>query len=518
MRPALSGAGVGRIGIAGLSVAVARPTPGWRSRVPVIQGLALCLLSSSCAVAPINSRAQQSANGASAKASATAGKPLTVSVAAASAPAPRELAAVVEVAGRGGRLNAAQRGQLLARLGRQGNASLLNRQLAALASVDRVELQANNQARLLIDGPVAFDAMFKAIAEARHTVLVHSYIVDDSALAQRLAALLLRKVAEGVSVHMLYDALGSIGTDPAYFDGLLASGVKICATNPVNPLLRPGYWNITARDHRKIISVDRRIGFTGGINISAVYSSGSFGRGGRQRARDNPKEGWRDTQIALKGPAVAVLDDLVRQTWRDQGCGPSLPPPPVEPVSATGSQVVQILPTNAREPDGRFYRMLITSIDASLRSIQLTMAYFAPGDDMIDALCDAARRGVQVQLILPEHSDFAPVLHAGRSHYQRLLEAGVKLYELQDAVLHAKTAVIDGVVSTVGSSNMDWRSFSSNSEVDALVYGEDFGREMAAMFETDLRDSKQITLAAWSGRPLLQRGKEWLARAFERWW
>ena len=446
------------------------------------------------------------------------GKPVAAGAAGALAPATRELAVVVEVAGRGGRLNAAQRSQLLARLGQQGHASLLNRQLAALASVERIELQANNQARLLIDGPAAFDAMFKAIAMARQTVLVHSYIVDDSALAQRLAALLTRKVAEGVAVHMLYDAVGSIGTDQAYFDGLQASGVKTCAINPVNPLLRPGYWNIAARDHRKIISVDRRVGFTGGINISAVYSSGSFGRGGRQRARDNPREGWRDTQIALQGPAVAVLDDLVRQTWRDQGCEASLPPPAVEPARVAGSQVVQILPSNAREPDGRFYRMLITGIDAAQKSIQLTMAYFAPGADMIDALCDAARRGVQVQLILPEHSDFAPVLHAGRSHYQRLLEAGVKLFELQDAVLHAKTAVIDGVVSTVGSSNMDWRSFSSNSEVDALVYGEDFGREMAAMFEADLRDSKQITLAAWSERPLLQRGKEWLARAFERWW
>ena len=479
------------------------PLPPTLRRVRLLHSLLLCLLTSACAVAPQNLRAQQG-----------------VGAAKASAPAPsvRQVAAVVDAAGRGGRLNAAQRTQLLARLAAEGKGSLLKRQLAALASVDAVELNAHNQARLLIDGPAAFDAMFKAIEQARHTVLVHSYIIDDSALAQRLASLLVRKAAQGVAVHVLYDALGSIGTDQAYFDALKAGGVHTCAANPVNPLQRPGYWNITSRDHRKITSVDRHTGFTGGINISSVYSSGSFGRGGRQSAKVDPTEGWRDTQVQLRGPAVVVLDDLVRQTWQDQGCEAALPATPPLPAAAAGDQVVQIVPTNAQQPDARFYRLLITSIDASQHSVRLTMAYFAPGDEMVDALCDAARRGVKVQLILPAHSDFAPVLHAGRSHYQRLLEAGVQLYELQDAVLHAKTAVIDGVVSTVGSSNMDWRSFNANSEVNALVYGEDFGREMAAMFEADLRDSQQITLAAWRQRPLLQRGKEWLARAFERWW
>lgn len=162
--------------------------------------------------------------------------------------------------------------------------------------------------------------------------------------------------------------------------------------------------------------------------------------------------------------------------------------------------------------------MLLHAIDTSTTSVHLTMAYFAPGQEMIDALCEAAQRGVDVRLVLPSVSDFAPVLHAGRSHYQRLLEAGARLYELDDAVLHAKTAVIDGVVSTVGSSNMDWRSFVANNEVNAVVFGERFGAAMAEVFQQDLVRSTAVDAAQWAQRSLMQRAREALARLFERWW
>jgi cardiolipin synthase A/B len=145
------------------------------------------------------------------------------------------------------------------------------------------------------------------------------------------------------------------------------------------------------------------------------------------------------------------------------------------------------------------------------------MAYFAPGAEMIDALGQAARRGVDVHLILPSISDFAPVLHAGRSYYAGLLEAGVKISERQDAVLHAKTAVIDGVWSTVGSGNLDWRSLVANDEVNAIVLGEDSAQDMERIFERDLAQSEAIDPARWADRPIGQRLKEWLARIAERW-
>lgn len=434
-------------------------------------------------------------------------------------PGNQALAAQMQVRGAQGRLSAEQRTQLLARLGAQGSASLLQRQLAAMAETDAPLLFANNGVQLLIDGPRTFAAMFAAIEGARHSVLLQSYIVEDTAIAQQLAALLARKRAQGVQVALLYDDLGSLGTSKAYFSALLAAGVPSCALQPVSPLTRPGHWNITARDHRKILVVDRSTGFTGGINISAVYASGSFGRGGR--SRDLPANGWRDTQVQIQGPAVAALDDLVRATWVAQGCSGSLVPPAgllAAPAHAMGAAVVRIIPVTPDEPVNRLYTLLLGAIDASQRSVYLTMAYFSPGQDMRDALCDAARRGVDVQLVLPARSDFTPVLDAGRSYYTALLEAGAQVHELQDAVLHAKTAVIDGVVSTVGSSNMDWRSFAGNSEINAVVFGEDFGDAMQAMFRQDLKDSHTITLAAWRRRPLLQRGRETLARWFEAWW
>lgn len=432
-------------------------------------------------------------------------------------PQAKAVAADLQISGQRGRLSRAEREQLLVRLGREGGASLLSRHLAAMTAADTLQLYAGNSARLLIDGPATFAAMFAAIEQARSSVLIQSYIVEDSSLARRLADLLARKRAQGVPVLLMYDAVGSIKTAKTFFDALQAAGVATCALNPVNPLQRPGYWNITERDHRKIVTVDRQIGFTGGVNISSVYASGSFGRGGRAPA--NPDIGWRDTQIRLQGPAVAALDDLARQRWSEQGCQGALPPlPKPQQGPAAGPAVVRVIPSSPGDPVNRIYTMLLTAIDAAQHSVYLTMAYFAPGAEMLDALCDAAERGVDVQLVLPAQSDFAPVLHAGRSYYDRLLSAGAKIHELQHATLHAKTAVIDGVLSTVGSSNLDWRSLVSNSEVNAVIFGEDFGDAMARMFRTDMGNSSAVTLSTWRARPLWRRGVEWLARALERFW
>ncbi len=421
-------------------------------------------------------------------------------------------------------MNQTQRDALLRRIGGQGQANLLNRHLQVMAEFDEVDLYAHNETRLLIDGPAAYASMFQAIEQARGSILLQSYIIEDSAISQRLAAVLKRKKADGVAVAVLYDAVGSIGTPEGFFDDLRASGIFTCAFNPVNPLKRLGYWDITHRDHRKILAVDRQVGFTGGMNISAVYTSGSFG-GSRQRRVDDPKRvGWRDTQVRIAGPAVAPLEDLVRATWQQQGCEGPLPPLPQvasgspRQQATAGGDVVRIVASSPDVDDGRIYAMLLNAIDTASVSIHLTMAYFAPGPDMVDALCDAAARGVAVRLILPSVSDFKPVLYAGQSYYDQLLESGVQLYELDDAVLHAKTAVIDGVVSTVGSSNMDWRSLAANNEVNAVIFGQAFGQAMTRMFEADLARSTRITAERWAERPVWQRTKERLARLWERLW
>jgi len=423
-----------------------------------------------------------------------------------------------ELHGTKGRMAPQARQRVLAQLAAEGKADLSSRHLAlltqagSLPALPALPIYAGNQARLLIDGPDTFAAMFAELEQARSSILLETYILEDQGLAQRMAELLLRKQAQGVQTHVLYDALGSLGTAPGYFEALRAGGVAVCAFNPVNPLMRPGHWDLTQRDHRKILVVDGAVAFVGGINISEVYASGSFGR-----RKSRSERGWRDTQVQLRGPAVAALDTLVREAWLAQGCG-NLPATATAASSAAGRQVIQIIPSGTGGNEARMYGALLTAIDGAQRSVHLTMGYFAPGPDMIAALAEAARRGVDVVLILPSMSDFAPVLHAGRSHYGTLLQAGVKLHELQGAVLHAKTAVIDGVFSNVGSSNMDWRSFVGNNEINAVMIGDDFGQEMEAMFRRDLAASAPVTLAQWQARPWLQRAKESAARLLESWW
>lgn len=428
---------------------------------------------------------------------------------------PPEAPRAVSIAGPQGRLNAAERDALLRRLAAEGRPTLLQRQLAAMALFGDADLVAGNDTRLLVDGPETFEALFQAIARARRSVLVESYIVEDEGIAQRLAQALLKKRAEGVEVALIYDHLGSFGTDAAYFDALRAGGVAVCAFNPLVSLRDRRAQPASERDHRKIVAVDGTVAFTGGINISGVYSSGSFSRAPRTAA----PRGWRDTHVQLRGPAALRLDGLVRQTWRDQGCEGALGDGAVTPAAAaSGDDVVRVVPSAPGDDHPRMYAQLMTAFDTAARSIHVTMAYFAPGDDMVDALCEAARRGVDVQLLLPSQSDFGPVLHAGRARYQQLLDAGVRIHEFQGAVLHAKTAVVDGVWSTVGSTNLDFRSFVGNNEINVVVLGAGFGGEMERMFATDRAASAPVTLERWRERPWTDRLLQGAARLFERWW
>jgi cardiolipin synthase len=178
--------------------------------------------------------------------------------------------------------------------------------------------------------------------------------------------------------------------------------------------------------------------------------------------------------------------------------------------------LVKVLASDPDQPVNPIYRSLLSAIDASRRSVHLTMAYFAPGADMVQALGDAATRGVDVVLLLPGRSDSQLMLQAGRANYTQLLAAGVRVFELQHALLHAKTAVIDGVYSTVGSSNMDWRSFADNSELNVVVLGDDFGQEMEALFRRDLATAQPVDPATWPDRSWRDRAMQRLGRWLER--
>lgn len=429
---------------------------------------------------------------------------------------PGAAAGTVTVSGARGPVGAVQQSRTLQRTAAEGGADRIRVHLQALTTTGDVDLIQGNRARLLVDGPQTFAAMKTAIAGARRRILLESYIVEDAGVAAEVATLLLKKAAEGVGVALIYDAVGSISTPTEFFDRLRAGGVKVCAFNPVKPERRWGMGRITHRDHRKLLVVDGDVAYTGGINISRVYGSGSFGRSRRAPDADALKDGWRDTQIELRGPVVPVLAEVFADTWRKQACeGELVMTLPAAARSEPGGRIVKVVASDANEQGNRIYSSLLAAVAAATHSIHLTMAYFAPGRDFVAALTDAARRGVDVQLVLPGRSDFALVLHAGRAYYSQMLDAGVKLYEMEHAMMHAKTAVIDGVFSTVGSSNLDWRSIVSNNELNVIVLGDDFGAEMEAVFERDRATSRAIDAATWARRGLRQRALEAIACAAE---
>jgi cardiolipin synthase len=260
--------------------------------------------------------------------------------------------------------------------------------------------------------------------------------------------------------------------------------------------------------------VDGRTAFLGGINISSVYSSGSIGRG--RDAPVDPKSGWRDTDVQIDGPVVAGFQKLFMQTWEKQK-GPALAPRDYFPtVAASGNDIVRAIGSSPDDPFSLIYLTLVSAITNAEKNVYITNAYFVPDPQLLKALLDAARRGVDVRIMLPSTSDSQTVFYAGRSYYAELLEGGVKIYERKAALLHAKTAIVDGVWSCVGSSNLDWRSALANDEINAVILGREFAAQMQAAYMTDIAASNAIDLETWSRRSLLDRFREMTARVWGR--
>jgi cardiolipin synthase len=405
--------------------------------------------------------------------------------------------------------------RIMERLKRQvGPVDILERHIALIESVSGSPLVAGNKVTLLIDGPATYSAMFKAIQNAKDHINLETYIFDDDEVGHRFADLLLLKQAEGVHVNLIYDSVGCLSTPAAFFQRLRDGGVQTLEFNPVNPLKARRKWLLTHRDHRKILIVDGSVAFTGGVNISRVYSGSSLS--GEKRGEKIEKF-WRDTHVQIEGPAVAEFQKLFLDTWAGEK-GPELPRREYFPaLKREGNDLVQVIGSTPGQENRITYIMYVSAFVDAQNFMHLTNSYFVPDKQTIKALRNAARRGVDVRIVLPGASDEMVVFYAGRSHYTHLLKSGVKLYEHRDAMLHAKTAVIDGVWSTVGSTNMDLWSFLRSDEVNAIILGRDFAAEMEAMFEKDIENSNQILLEQWKKRPLRDRMKERLARLLQYW-
>jgi len=357
-----------------------------------------------------------------------------------------------------------------------------------------------NRVDLLVDGPATFAAMRGAISAAHVQIDMESYEFDDQAGGQ-FADLLVAARGRGVAVHLIYDGWGAITTKSAIFDRLRTSGVEVLEYNPLDPNTRVSI-DLNRRDHRKLLCVDGHLCITGGDNISKVYENAPAPRG-----TDPNEQAWRDTDVRIDGPVTAQLEEVFGETWREQH-GRPFPAAPQSSASPAGSTLIQAIDGAPEDGQPLIYRTLLASISLAQRSVHLTTGFFVPTPDMRHALEAAARRGVDVQLIVPGESDSNMALWAGRSDYGELLDAGVQIHERQGRILHAKTAVIDAGWSAVGSANLDWRSAIWNNEIDVVILGAEFANKLDALFISDRSQSHTIDRMSWHRRGILQRIKE----------
>ena len=421
----------------------------------------------------------------------------------------------LQLAGARGMLTPAQSRAALDKLKSRGTPTdIFDRHLALEEAIAGNPLTTGNRVQLLQDGPATYRAMLQAIAAARDHVNMETYILDDDETGQHFAQALIRKQLEGVQVNLIHDSVGTLRTPKAFFDQLTDAGVQVLEFNPVNPLVAKKGWELNQRDHRKLLIVDGATVFLGGINISGVYSSGSSLLK-RKTKPDAPK--WRDTDIQIDGPVVGDFQKMFLDAWSSQKGAPLALRDYFPKLKPVGNQIVRAIGSSPDDEYSQMYGTLLSAIHSAETRVEVTNAYFVPDPQLVEELESAARRGVEVLLILPSKTDSWLVFNAGRAHYERLLRAGVQIYERRGVLLHSKTALIDGVWSTVGSTNLDWRSFLHNYEVNAVILGEEFGRQVQAMFDRDLAQSDKITLAQWERRTIDLRVKEMFARAWEYW-
>ena len=426
----------------------------------------------------------------------------------------------VQLEGARGPLSAAQSKAILGRLeSSDQKTGIFDRHLAIEEAIVGSPLTTGNQVRLLQDGPATYQAMHEAILAAEDHINMETYILDNDEVGQRFARELIAKQLQGVQVNLIRDSVGTLDTPTAFFQQLSDSGIEVLEFNPINPLATRKEWLLNQRNHRKLLIVDGRTAFLGGINISGVYSGGSFSKGSRGKPKDGGDIGpaWRDTDLRLRGPVVAEFQKLFIAAWENQKGPPLTEKNYFPPAEIAGHEVVRAIGSSPEEPYSLIYATLLSAIGSAETSVLITNAYFVPDPQLLDALEAAAGRGVDVKLILPSKTDSWLVFHAGRKEYGRLLRAGVKIFERRGVILHAKTALIDGVWATVGSTNLDWRSFLHNHELNAVVLGAEFGKQVQAMFAKDLAASDEITLEKWDRRPLDQRLKELFSRIWAYW-
>jgi cardiolipin synthase A/B len=372
-----------------------------------------------------------------------------------------------------------------------------------------------NQVRLLPSGAEALRAIFKAVLGAKDSINLEYFVLADvRSDGVALSTLLLGRLAAGVTVNVIYDSYGSQDTPGAFFDTLRQGGAKVIAFNPVNPFLVRVGWSPNDRDHRKIAVIDGRIGFTGGVNLDTVYENPpSAGVAGG----DAEKAYWRDTALRIEGPAVVELQKLFFETWRSQK-GPVVGQADYFPeLPRVGVQTIRIIGSSPGDRQPLYYASLMTAMQSARRRVWLCSGYFVPPHQEREALRHIARRGLDVRIVTPAFSDVQSAVYAARAVYGGLLEAGVHIYEIRDAVVHAKLAVVDDTWAVIGSSNLDRRSVVFNNEVDAVVVGHDAAGQVEAVMRGYMESGREVDLGRWRRRSVEERLREAEAGVWQYW-
>ncbi len=352
-----------------------------------------------------------------------------------------------------------------------------------------------NRATELINGDQIFPAMLKSIRAAKKTVLFETYIYWSGDIGNEFADALSERAKAGVKVHVLLDWVGSAKIDDAVTDKMKAAGVEV---EKFHPLRWYNLGRMNNRTHRKLLIVDGHTGYTGGVGIAPIWT-------GHGQDPDH----WRDSHYRIEGPVVAQMQSVMLDNWaKTTGKvlhGVDYFPPP----QTVGSESAQMFASSPNGGSESMLMMYLLAITAATRSIDLSSAYFVPDDITRDAIVAARKRGVRVRIITPgENMDAETVRRASRGLWGELLEAGVEMYEYQPTMYHCKVMIVDGKMTSVGSTNFDVRSFRLNDEANLNVYDAGFAARQTGVFEQDLKQARRITFEQWKARPFMSKVHE----------
>ncbi|WP_245435175.1 phospholipase D-like domain-containing protein [Mesorhizobium sp. WSM3879] len=368
----------------------------------------------------------------------------------------------------------------------------------SMSSYSQGQMFEANAVQTLVNGDEIFPAMLQAIRSARKTINMETYIYWSGSVGYEFATSLAAKAREGVEVRVLVDWLGSLPFDEKLIQIMTSAGVRF-------ERYRPIHWytldRVNNRTHRKLLIVDGRVAFTGGVGIADNWLGDAR----------NPNE-WRDTHYQIEGPAVPGFQAAFAENWLEtvgetlQGENFYLPP------EAAGALRAQLILSSQPNGSENMELMMLAAIAAAKDHLRIGMAYFVPDDIALQQILDARKRGVAVDVIVPNSLTDVPIVRkASRYFWGKLLEAGVRIYEFQPTMYHPKLLIVDDVWASFGSTNLDQRSLRLNDEATLNVYGKEFARTQIDLFNEDLKRSRQISLAEWRSRPMREKFTDWLA-------